>query len=68
VHGPPIVHASPHFVVPGADGCLVLANCDLDSTYEGPQGIFYLSDLLSFGEAKGTLPTLVKNIMRNTIN
>ena len=64
MYGPPVVHASPHSVVPRADGgCLVLANCNLDLICEGPLGIFYLFALLSFGEAKGTLPALVKNVM-----
>jgi hypothetical protein len=50
-------------VVPATDGCFVLAKYDLDLTYEDPQGIFLLSDFLNFGEAKGTLPVLVKNFM-----
>jgi hypothetical protein len=33
----------PNFVVPGADGCLVLASYGLHLTGEGPQGIFYFA-------------------------
>jgi hypothetical protein len=71
-HGPPIVHASPKFVVHGADGCLVLAGYNLDLTSKRAYGplvsvsAFLLFTSLAYhilGEAKSTLPTLVKNVM-----
>jgi hypothetical protein len=60
VLGPTIVHA-------GADGSLVFASYNMDLTGEGSTFIFYFSCLLHVGGGQGTLPMLVKNVMKRNV-
>jgi hypothetical protein len=67
VPSPPIVHVGPNLVVLGADGCLVLASCDLDLIGKGPQDIFLVILLVEFWRGNGTLPARIKNVMSNEV-